>query len=50
MLYNTLDYRVFGLCPSSVILKNIKENNVSELDFFPSSGKDVVFFIIPADG
>jgi hypothetical protein len=30
MMYNTRDYWVFGLCPSSGILKNIREHNVSE--------------------
>jgi hypothetical protein len=30
MVYNTQVYRVSGLCPSSGILKNIKEHNVSE--------------------
>jgi hypothetical protein len=30
MVYNTQDCWVFGLCPSSGILKNTKEHNVSE--------------------
>jgi hypothetical protein len=30
MVYNTQDYWVFGLCPSSGILKNTEECNVSE--------------------
>jgi hypothetical protein len=30
MVYNTQDYWVFGLCPASGILNNIKEHNVSE--------------------
>jgi hypothetical protein len=30
MVYNTQGYWVFGLCPSSCILKNTKEHNVSE--------------------
>jgi hypothetical protein len=29
MMYNTRDYRVSGLCPSSDILKNIKFGNWS---------------------
>jgi hypothetical protein len=38
MVYNTWDYWVFGLCPSSGVLKN----NVSELDLFPSSGTTLI--------
>jgi hypothetical protein len=30
MVYNIKDYRVFGHCPSSGILKSTKEHNVSE--------------------
>jgi hypothetical protein len=30
MVYNTRDYWVFGLCPSSGIVKNTKELNDSE--------------------
>jgi hypothetical protein len=30
MAYDTQDYWVFGLCPSSGILKNTKEHNVLE--------------------
>jgi hypothetical protein len=37
MTYNTRDYWVFGLCPSSGIQKNTKEHNIS-------------FFRIPDDG
>jgi hypothetical protein len=33
MAYATRDYWVFGLCPSSGILRNTKENNVSECRF-----------------
>jgi hypothetical protein len=32
MVYNTWDYWVFGLCPSSDILKNKKEYTLSETD------------------
>jgi hypothetical protein len=38
---STRNYRAFGLRPSSGILKNTKEHNVSELDLFPSSGEGV---------
>jgi hypothetical protein len=32
-----LDFWIFGLCPSSVILKNIKKNTTFwKLDLFPS--------------
>jgi hypothetical protein len=37
MVYNTQNYWVFGLYPSSGTLKT-REHNVSELDLFPSSG------------
>jgi hypothetical protein len=37
MVYNTEDYRVFGLRPSAGILKNM----FHKLDLFPSSGKRV---------
>jgi hypothetical protein len=30
MVYDTRNYRVFGLCPLSRILKNTREHNVSE--------------------
>jgi hypothetical protein len=30
MVPDTQDYWVFGLCPSSGILKNTKEHNISE--------------------
>jgi hypothetical protein len=38
MVNNTQNYRVFGLCPSSGVLKT-REYNVSELDLFPFSGE-----------
>jgi hypothetical protein len=38
MVYNTQDYWVFGLCPSSDILKTQK-NTFRKLDLFPSSGE-----------
>jgi hypothetical protein len=34
MAYNTQDYWVFGLRPSSGILNNTKEQNVSETESF----------------
>jgi hypothetical protein len=37
MVYNTGDYRVFGLCPLSGILKNMFQ----KLDLLPSSGERV---------
>jgi hypothetical protein len=40
MAYNTQNYWVFGLCPSSSILKkNQTENTFWKLDLFPSSGE-----------
>jgi hypothetical protein len=33
MVYNTMIYWVFGLCPSCGILKNTKEGNVLEIGF-----------------
>jgi hypothetical protein len=38
MVYNTQNYRIFGLCPSSGILTT-RKHNVSKLDLFPSSGE-----------
>jgi hypothetical protein len=35
MMYNTQNYWVFGLCPSSGILEN---TTFRKLDLFPSSG------------
>jgi hypothetical protein len=37
MVYNTQDYWVFGLCPSSGTLKNMFQ----KLDLFPHSGEEV---------
>jgi hypothetical protein len=37
IMYNTQDYWVFGLCPSSGILKN----KFWKLDLFPSLGEGV---------
>jgi hypothetical protein len=36
MVYNTLDYGVFGLYPSSDVLK---DTTFRKLDLFPSSGE-----------
>jgi hypothetical protein len=41
VVHDTRDYWVFGLFPSSRILKNAEEHNVSEGDLFPSSGEGV---------
>jgi hypothetical protein len=38
MMYNTWDYWVFALCPSSGILQNTM---FRKLDLFPSSGEGV---------
>jgi hypothetical protein len=38
MVYNTRNYKVYGLGQSSGIL-NTREHNVSETDLFQSSGK-----------
>jgi hypothetical protein len=39
MVYDIQDYWVFGLCPSSRILKTQKNTTFQELDLFPSSGE-----------
>jgi hypothetical protein len=39
MVYNTHDYRVVGLCPSSGILKAQKDTTFRKLNLFPSSGE-----------
>jgi hypothetical protein len=42
MAYNTWDYWVFGICPSSSIPKHTKKNTMfRKLDLFPSSGEGV---------
>jgi hypothetical protein len=38
MMYNTRNYHVFGLRPSSGILKKIENTTFQKLDLFPSSG------------
>jgi hypothetical protein len=38
MVYNNQDYWVFGLCPSSGILKDTKEHTLQN-DLVPSSGE-----------
>jgi hypothetical protein len=38
MVYNTQNYWVFGLFPSSGILET-RKHNVSEMDVFPASGE-----------
>jgi hypothetical protein len=38
MVYNTQNYWVFGLCPSSGILETIENTTFRKLDLFPSSG------------
>jgi hypothetical protein len=38
MVYNTENYWVFGLFPSSGILENTKETTFRKQDLFPSSG------------
>jgi hypothetical protein len=58
MVYDIEDYWVFGLCPSSGILKTQKNTTFRKLDLSPSSGqrtsfRNVVFFCvfrIPDDG
>jgi hypothetical protein len=39
MVYDIQDYWVFGLCPSSGILKAQKNTTLRKLDLFPSSGE-----------
>jgi hypothetical protein len=39
MVYNTQDYWVFGLCPSSGILKTQKKATFWKFYMFPSSGE-----------
>jgi hypothetical protein len=39
MVYDIQDYWVFGLCPSSSILKTQKNTTFRKLDLFPSSGE-----------
>jgi hypothetical protein len=44
MVYNTQNYWVFGLFPSSGILEN-KNTKFRKLDLFPSSGEGAVIEI-----
>jgi hypothetical protein len=39
MVYDVQDYWVFGLCPSSGILKTLKNTMFRKLDLFLSSGE-----------
>jgi hypothetical protein len=39
MVYDTRNYWVFGLCPSSGILKTLENTAFRKLDLFPSSGE-----------
>jgi hypothetical protein len=38
MVYDIQDYWVFGLCPTSGIIKTQKNTTFRKLDLFPSSG------------
>jgi hypothetical protein len=46
MVYNTQDYRVFGPCPLSCILKNTKEYNDLETEPVSETLCSFVFFRI----
>jgi hypothetical protein len=39
MVYNTQDYKIFGLCLSSSILKSHSNITFRQVDLFPSSGE-----------
>jgi hypothetical protein len=39
MVYNTINYWVFGLFPSSIILKTLKNTTFRKLDLFLFSGE-----------
>jgi hypothetical protein len=41
MMHDTRGCSVFGLCPSSGILKTLKNTMFRKVDLFPSSGKKV---------
>jgi hypothetical protein len=48
MVYNTQNYWVFGLCPSSGIL-NLENTAFRKLDLFPSSGTGGLTLLGPLD-